>query len=796
MKQLVLAILGLVLASMSVSAQHSGAYFRYPSQSQLRVRDNSKNNPLADTAAYMISGSTISIESWAFPTTLTPSATGQTILRRPKSITAPDSSDAYALFIIYVNNIPHFAFSVSDLSRPGTAIVVVPDTVQLFKWVHVAGTYDGTDLRLYLNGSLKAQVTSSVTINSNTSTGLYLGRVSNDGFVGLIDEVRLWNTTRTGSEISGNKDVELSGSETGLAGYWKLEKDTTLSNSRIVARDYTSHKNDLQNISSYVSYVQYSPLDAVGPASFTVSPLSIDFGTIEQGASTSRSLSVTNSSSYPLFGTVSTSSTGVSPYSSTFYVPANSTSSAISAVFGAISAGSLTGEFLVVGNSSDTGRVSFTGNAFPLQRFDGNNISVWILRKGSFGLNPLTGGAGFEWPKGSGKTAIFESGLWIGATVSGVTRMAVAEFSSEFQPGPAPGGVAADPLDPLYRAYKINAGDNAGSNPDYAAWPSTLGAPVNGDGTPKIYGSQTLFAVYNDLNAANHTPKFGTTPMGAEVQQTTFGFATPGALSNTVFLRYKVINRSATTWKNVYIALWADPDLGYAMDDLVGIDTTRTLGFVYNGAPTDAIYGSAPPAIGYKILKGAFYTKPIQAFAYWGSGSAISDPTNVTQSYNYIRGLKNDGTPYVAPSTTDTTKFPVNGDPVASTGWLDAVPSDKRFLFSTGPLDLEPGQSKEFIAAVIVAQGANNINSITKLREAADSIQTLFDNGHVFGGAVENVTTITLPKDSVKTLDDRQHSGATLNVTADSIGATVEVASYVQDPGYGGFERCRSWKIS
>jgi hypothetical protein len=98
----------------------------------------------------------------------------------------------------------------------------------------------------------------------------------------------------------------------------------------------------------------------------------------------------------------------------------------------------------ISGNSADTGKIAFTLTAFPLQQFDANNISVWILRKGSFGLNPLTGGAGFEWPKGSGKTAIFESGIWIGAKVGGATRMAAAEFSSEFQPGPAPGGVAAD----------------------------------------------------------------------------------------------------------------------------------------------------------------------------------------------------------------------------------------------------------------------------------------------------------------------------------------------------------------
>jgi hypothetical protein len=706
------------------------------------------------------------------------------IIRRPGPSTNNDTTDAYALWIVFSNGVPHYAFSISDGTLSNKAIVTSPDTVRASQWVHVAGTYDGTNLSIYLNGTLSTQTSASITLTSWTSTGLYVGRFGGlDNFTGLLDEVRLWNITRTSLELASNKDNELTGSEAGLAGYWKLEGDTTLSNGRVVAKDYTTNKNDLLNTSVY--YFDFSPLDPIGQANFSVtSPASIDFGTVEQGSILFQGLTIMNPSAYPFFGIITTSAAGVKLSPTAVYVAANSASSSWGVIMTATSAGTFTGDFAVYGNSADTALVALTLSVFPLQHFDANNIDAWMSRRGSFGLNPLTQDAGFEWPKGSDHTVIYESGLWIGAKINGQIRMATAEYQSEFEPGPAIGGTPSNPLDPQYRAYKINAGDNAGSNTDYAQWPGNLGAPLNSNGTPQLLGSQTIFAVYNDLDPAKHVFKFDQTPMGAEVQQTTFGFDSGGVLSNTVFLRYKIINRSSNTWHNTYIALWSDPDLGNASDDLVGIDTARTLGFTYNGFPADVQYGVTPPAVGYKILKGAFHTKPIQAFAryYQGAPSNEVDPSNVTQAYNYIQGLKSDGSPYIAPSTTDTTKFPVSGDPVTGTGWIDTSPGDRRFLFSTGPLDLEPGQSKEFIAAIIIAQGSDRLNSITKLREGADSVQLLYDEGRIFGGAVENVSSVTLPKDSTKTLDDVQNSGATLGVTADSTGATVEVASYVEPP--------------
>jgi len=57
-------------------------------------------------------------------------------------------------------------------------------------------------------------------------------------FDGLIDDVRVWNVERTATEIADNYNKELTGSETGLVGYWKL--NSTLG-------DSTANNNDLTN---------------------------------------------------------------------------------------------------------------------------------------------------------------------------------------------------------------------------------------------------------------------------------------------------------------------------------------------------------------------------------------------------------------------------------------------------------------------------------------------------------------------------------------------------------------------
>ena len=66
----------------------------------------------------------------------------------------------------------------------------------------------------------------SGSIRENSDENVIIGNSPDHGwtYVGLIDEVRIWNLPRTAQEIQGNMNVSLSGSEPGLVGYWQMNE--------------------------------------------------------------------------------------------------------------------------------------------------------------------------------------------------------------------------------------------------------------------------------------------------------------------------------------------------------------------------------------------------------------------------------------------------------------------------------------------------------------------------------------------------------------------------------------------
>lgn len=244
--------------------------------------------------------------------------------------------------------------------------------------------------------------------------------------------------------------------------------------------------------------------------------------------------------------------------------------------------------------------------------FDVNNIGCRLQNNGFVVSFLKTGEAGLEYPRGSGKTLDFNSGLWLVGKLGGQIRTAAAMYNSEFKPGVIlPGGIADDPGADRYRIYKINR-DGTG---DWSKWPFEQGAPALkavdgsdsldalGNKIPQLIGDQTLWWVMNDLNPAAHGLLFKTEPMAVEIQVTVFGYLTPPSARDLMLLKWKIINKSSQVYDSCYVVLWDDFDLGTSINDLVGCDTTLALGFGYNDGPDD-VYGAAVPALGFLLLQG------------------------------------------------------------------------------------------------------------------------------------------------------------------------------------------------
>lgn len=128
-------------------------------------------------------------------------------------------------------------------------------------WYHVAATYDGSKMRLYLDGVLVDSLSESLSIGGHGSTPLTIGyhpTYTGRNWNGKLDEIRIWDTTLTKSMINANMNSEFCASSTShLIAYYKLDNGKAASNNSGVktAVDYSGNGNDgaLQNFALFGS---------------------------------------------------------------------------------------------------------------------------------------------------------------------------------------------------------------------------------------------------------------------------------------------------------------------------------------------------------------------------------------------------------------------------------------------------------------------------------------------------------------------------------------------------------------
>lgn len=418
-----------------------------------------------------------------------------------------------------------------------------------------------------------------------------------------------------------------------------------------------------------------------------------------------------------------------------------------------------------------------------------------------------------------GVSSCFGGSIWLGGLDAGgqlkVAAMTYRQNGIDFWPGPLDTtNAAADPAeclkyDQIFSITRLEV-DNFVSNKTLTTsilnWPGNGDvtkrqgrrlAPyvdVNGDGfydpetagdypaydvqnlaekdnlgfcKTKLYGDLTLFWVFND-NGGIHTETQGV-PIGVEVRAQAFGFKTNDEINNMTFYSYEVINRSSFELNQTYFTVWNDPDLGYYLDDYVGCDVSKGLGYIYNADPFDETFGGTngyqdfPPALGCDFFKGPLAdandgidndfdgtidepgeTIQMSRFTYYNNNigafpSQTTNPDIAIHYYNYMTGFWKDGSPFTfggnAYGGTQPATFVYDGDPVNNTGWTERasgnLPGDRRFLQSAGPFTLKPGAVNDITFGMPWAQSptkGGNLLSLSLLLNADDKAQALFDN--------------------------------------------------------------------
>ena len=152
-------------------------------------------------------------------------------------------TDPYGAYAFQFNNTADdditFKISTSGASTEMTANTTINDG----EWYHIAGTYDGSDMRVYINGAETNSTGKSGSLDGYGAIGLRIGTQVGSGryFDGVIDDVRVYNRVLSAEEIS--RLYELGGTthvnvtlktnpdlESGLVGHWTFDGKDMISN--------------------------------------------------------------------------------------------------------------------------------------------------------------------------------------------------------------------------------------------------------------------------------------------------------------------------------------------------------------------------------------------------------------------------------------------------------------------------------------------------------------------------------------------------------------------------------------
>ncbi len=209
------------------------------------------------------------------------------------------------------------------------------------------------------------------------------------------------------------------------------------------------------------------------------------------------------------------------------------------------------------------GQVTFASGSNTVDNesyIDANQIFMFVTNHGSFGRD-LSDRFGFDFgtfypygdieniDNGAIISPLYAAGLWLGGLVGGQVRIALAEYSSEFVPGPMLNGSYQTDR-PEFRGYKLYIDSLAGNpNADYLNWPVDMGAPVDADGQPLMRGDQSLWTVFNDADPNQHNNNSGeTAPLGIEVHQSTWAFEESGTDTTLIPQAYPISNVNSSVF--------------------------------------------------------------------------------------------------------------------------------------------------------------------------------------------------------------------------------------------------------
>jgi len=195
-----------------------------------------------NSSSVQITGSVITLEAWIYPTVWESNVWQGNVINKED-----DSNNSGYMLRCGAGGKLNFNLGNGSWNELTSTTAVLT----LNTWQHIAGTYDGTTMTIYVDGVVVGTKTVTMTIsNTNNTQNLMIGNwsytTSNRGFTGAIDDARIWSIYRSQSDIQSSMNNEFCSSMSGLIAYYKLNEGVAsgVNTGVITASDFTANAND------------------------------------------------------------------------------------------------------------------------------------------------------------------------------------------------------------------------------------------------------------------------------------------------------------------------------------------------------------------------------------------------------------------------------------------------------------------------------------------------------------------------------------------------------------------------
>ena len=151
---------------------------------------------------------TYTLEAWIFPESFTWLA---------GIISKYHTSAANGYMLRLTHQAPHTGLGVDE-------VVTSTGVLNSNQWYHIAAVNNRGDRTLYINGSEHTLSGTPLNVVANNDPLMIGSDYASRYFDGRIDEIRIWNISRSQDDIVATMDTVLSGSETGLVAYYTFNE--------------------------------------------------------------------------------------------------------------------------------------------------------------------------------------------------------------------------------------------------------------------------------------------------------------------------------------------------------------------------------------------------------------------------------------------------------------------------------------------------------------------------------------------------------------------------------------------